>query len=100
MGDSLVLTCTFDMNFNSIQWLYNNNVVTLSTVSPQVNLTFSPVNDSVHNRQYTCRAITPYGVQEQTYTIQVQGKTFVVAAAAAVMFYFILSSSNFSCDIN
>lgn len=85
MGDTLVLTCSFDLNFNSIQWLYNNNVVILSTAAPLVNLTFSPVNDSVHNRVYTCRAITPYGVEEQNFTTIVQGINLLFIAVVVVV---------------
>lgn len=74
----MTITCSFDLNLVSIEWLYNN-VVILRTTAPQLNLTFSPVNDSIHNRQFTCRAVTFYGVQEENITIQVQGKIYSVA---------------------
>ena len=72
VGDSVTITCSFDLNLTSIEWLYNNTVI-MSTLTPQLNLTFNPVNESINNRQYTCRAVTLYGTQDKTITIQVQG---------------------------
>lgn len=73
VGETVTVICSFDLDLTSIQWLYNG-VVIMSSTTPQISLTFSPVNDSIHNRQYTCRAVTPYGTQEEARTIRVQGK--------------------------
>lgn len=72
MGEFVTITCTFDMPLTSLEWLYNDKVVS-STVAPQLNLTFSPVNDTINNRQYICRAVTSYGVQEEDIIIEVKG---------------------------
>lgn len=73
VGESVTITCSFDLDLTSIEWLYNSEVIVKTTAS-QLNLTFSPVNDTINNRQYTCRVITLYGMQEETLTVQVQGK--------------------------
>lgn len=72
VGDIVAITCSFDLNVTSIEWVYNSEVVVSSTAS-QLDLTFSPVNDTVDNRVYTCRVTTPYGEQEENITIRVQG---------------------------
>ena len=74
VGDVATIECSFDLNSTSIEWLYNNEVI-MSTEDAQLNLTFSPVHDTVHNRQYTCRVSTSYGVQERNITIRVEGNT-------------------------
>ena len=72
VGDTVTITCSFDLSLTSIMWLYDD-VVAMSSSDSQLNLTFSPVNDTIHNRQYTCRVTTPYGEQEENITISVQG---------------------------
>ena len=72
VGDYATIICSFDLEFTSIEWIYNNQVVASSS-SPQIGLSFSPVNDSIHGRQYTCRVTTPYGLQQKNVTILVQG---------------------------
>jgi len=72
VGESVTLSCSFDLELVSLEWVHNNSII-LSSAAPQINLTLSPVNDSIHNRQYSCRAVTSYGVQEQNVTILVKG---------------------------
>ena len=72
VGEYATITCSFDLELTSIEWIYNGDVISLSS-SSQLPLFFSPVNDSVHDRQYTCRAITEHGRQEKNITIFVQG---------------------------
>ncbi len=76
VGDSVTITCSFDLKLTSIEWHYNNEII-MRTSASQLNLTFSPVNDTINNRQYTCRVVTSYGVQEENITIQVQGIVIV-----------------------
>jgi hypothetical protein len=76
VGEYTAITCSFDLEFTSIQWIYNNEVI-MSSSSSAIDLSFNPVNDSIHGRQYTCRVTTPYGVQEQNVTIIVQGKHYI-----------------------
>ncbi len=73
VGESVMITCSFDLNLTSMEWLYDNTVI-MRTTAPQLDLTFSLVNDSIHNRQYTCRVVTSYGTQEETITLRVQGR--------------------------
>lgn len=75
IGEYTTITCSFDLEFTSIQWIYDNEVI-VSSSSSSIDLSFSPVNDSIHGRQYTCRVITPYGVQQQNVIIIVQGKHY------------------------
>ena len=74
IGENITPTCSYDLDLTSIEWLYNGMDISRTTDS-QLNLTFSPVNDTVNNRQYTCRIYTAYGVQEENITVRVQGKT-------------------------
>ena len=68
------MTCSSDLDVTSIEWLYNLQVVSSSTAS-ELQLVFSPVNDSVHGQEYTCRVTSSYGIQEQTVQPFVQSKT-------------------------
>ena len=56
-----------------MQWVFNDDVVASSN-SQQVDLTFSPVFDYLHNREYICRATTAYGMLERRITITVNSK--------------------------
>ena len=72
VGDVATITCSFDLDLTSIEWLYSGAIVARTT-APQLSLTFNPVNDTINNRQYTCRVATSYGTQEETIAIGVQG---------------------------
>ena len=75
VGQSARIICSYDLTFTSIEWLYNNETIVNSTAS-QLDLSFNPVNDSIHGRQYTCRVTTPYGIQEKRLTIQIRGRAY------------------------
>ena len=77
VGDFITVTCSFDLSLTSMEWLCNNEVV-MRTTAPQLTLTFSPVNDTINGKQYTCRVITSYGVQEENITLRVQGNHYIV----------------------
>ena len=72
VGQSANITCSYDLPLTSIEWLHNN-VTVVSSTSSQLDLSFNPVNDSMHGRQYRCRVTTPYGIQEERLTIQITG---------------------------
>ena len=72
VGRASTLTCSSDLDVTMTEWLYNGGVVQSST-APQTQLLFNPVNDTIHNRQYTCRVTSPYGVQQQTVIITAEG---------------------------
>ena len=73
VGTVATLNCSSDLDVTMTEWLYNEGVVQSST-SSQAQLVFNPVNDTIHNRQYTCRVTSPYGVQQQTITVTVEGR--------------------------
>ena len=73
VGEHATISCTFDLEFSSLQWIHNNKVL-VSSSSSQIGLSFNPVNDSVQGKQYTCRVRTRYGVQDKNVTIFVQGE--------------------------
>ena len=57
------------------EWLHNFQTVSSSDSSEsELQLVFSPVNDTIHGNEYTCRTTTPYGIQEQTVQLIVQSK--------------------------
>ena len=67
------LLCSTDLSVTSMQWIYNLQVLN-STSSSEVQLSFSPVNETIHGREYTCRSTSPYGIQESTYQITTQSE--------------------------
>lgn len=75
VGESASMTCSSDLDVTSIEWLYNLQVVSSSTAS-ELQLVFSPVNDSINGQEYTCRVTSSYGIQEQTVQPFVQSKRF------------------------
>ena len=75
VGQSANITCSYDLTFTSIEWVHNNVTVVSSTASP-LDLSFDPVNDNIHGRQYTCQVITPYGIQEERLIIQIRGRVY------------------------
>lgn len=72
VGDSFMVNCSFDLDSTSIEWLYDDESI-VTTNSSMLTLYFGTVNDTMNNRQYTCRVVTPYGTQEDTITIRVHG---------------------------
>lgn len=72
VGQSANITCSYDLAFTSIEWLHGNATIMSSTTS-QLDLSFNPVNDSIHGNQYICRVTTPYGIKEERLTIQIGG---------------------------
>ena len=56
VGTSATFNCTSDLPATNIEWVYDGEVVAVDTTGEQVDLTFDPVNDSIHERVYTCRA--------------------------------------------
>ena len=73
VGQPANISCSTDLKISSLQWVFIDDVVASSTTQ-QVELQFLPVYDFVHNRVYTCRATSAYGIQELSITITVIGK--------------------------
>lgn len=76
VGESASLTCSSDLPVTLTQWLYNFKVVS-SSASKELQLTFNPVNDTIHGREYICRTTTPYGIQEESVRVVSQSKLLV-----------------------
>ena len=58
-----------------MEWLSNGVVVATAMSTEQLDLEFSPVNDSIHNQVYVCRVTREGDVQvEQNFTVRVDGK--------------------------
>ena len=75
VGQRASLTCTSDLDdLTSMEWLNRDGVMLASSENSQsVVLEFDPVNDSIHNLRYICRAVTPVGNQDQHDRILVEG---------------------------
>ena len=75
VGENATIICTSDVtDTTSMEWQYNGEVV-VNSAGQQANLTFDPVEDDIHNRQYTCRANASGVSFTSSITITVQGKT-------------------------
>ena len=66
VGRTASLTCSSDLDVTSIEWLHSGQVVATTTNQQELELVFSPVNDTIHGREYTCRVTSPYGAQERS----------------------------------
>ena len=72
LGSRAEITCSSDLDVLVTEWLYDGRVIVQSE-DIQASLVIPAVNDSLHNQQFMCRIITPYGVQERNTTITVTG---------------------------
>ena len=70
--------CSTDLTVISIQWLFGGEVVVEDTSGQRfLELTFDPVNDTIHERQYTCMIAIPSNgsvVFMENITISVAGR--------------------------
>ncbi len=74
MGEDATFTCTSDLVNRTIQWEFNGVPVVADT-GDMVQLTFNPVNDSIHEGLFICRAITVAGGNfTDSVIVMVQGK--------------------------
>ena len=76
VGMLATLTCTSDVSANRIEWLDSDRrVVARVTSMNRLELTFNPVNDSIHNSVYTCKVTRREAMNEDSVTIDVTGTT-------------------------
>jgi hypothetical protein len=79
VGSSAMAQCSSDNLAARMEWINNQIVVTSASSTQQLNLVFSPVNDSIHNQVYVCR-VTRDGengttvTAVQNFTVNVDGK--------------------------
>ena len=76
VGENVTISCLSDLTVQNVEWVFNGGVVESSN-SPQADLRFSPVQEFLHNRVYTCRAVTLYGTLERRITISVYSKSII-----------------------
>ena len=57
----------------------------ISTTDFALNLTFNPVNDTVNNRQYTCRVYSGSGFQEESIVVNLQGKFLFMSCVSNLL---------------
>ena len=76
VGDSGSVTCTSIIPVDTMEWLDSagKTIVTEADIS-ELNLTFTPVNTSINNEMYTCRA-NKSGSVNKTFTVLVSGKMY------------------------
>ena len=72
VGEPAVVTCTSAIVVEELLWLEDQVPVNVSS-DTSVTLMFNPVNDSIHNKTFICRAIQMGTVEKHT-TINVSGK--------------------------
>ena len=74
VGSSEHVTCSSGLDATSIEWLYKGTVVASSSTG-SVQLTFDPVTESIHQREYICRISTVNnGIVEYNAIIFVAGE--------------------------
>ena len=70
-----IISCSSDLDVIRLVWMLDREEIASSSSQP-LDLVFDPVNDTIHNAEYTCVAISPYGSQEQTVMLQSEGKSW------------------------
>ncbi len=79
VGRHETLSCTTDLDIVTIEWvLVNGNEVVVTSTDQQADLVFAPVNDTLHLVEFKCIVTSPYGTQEKTITLEVDGINSVV----------------------
>lgn len=73
VGQTASFSCSSDLDVNSVEWLHGHQVV-LNTTNDHLDLSFSPVNDTIHNQNYICRVTSPYGIQEEIVQVVVESE--------------------------
>ena len=75
MGSNASVTCS-DTDTERIKWLRDDGtVIVFESNATQLDLPFTPVNDSIHGQVYTCRVIRNHSdMPEQNFTMNVKGK--------------------------
>ena len=84
--ESATASCKSDVPASMIEWLRDGIVVDSAAFTgiQELDLVFSPVNDSIHTQVYVCR-VTRDGGNEMTvtaaqnFTVNVDGKVMMVS---------------------
>ena len=82
VGQSVTASCKSDTPAIRIEWLRDGVVVESNNTAgiQELDLVFSPVNDTIHNQVYVCRVTRgkdgmPPEIAVQNFTVNVDGKT-------------------------
>lgn len=76
VGQPAAITCTSAIAVDELIWLDQEGNILFSSSSGEVeiaNLDFSPVNDSIHNKRFTCRAVL-MGTVEKDINVSVSSR--------------------------
>ena len=73
IGESAVINCTTEIVVDKLLWIDQERDITLasSSSSTMITLKFNPVNDSIHGKSFTCRAMQEMAMVEQHNVIKV-----------------------------
>ena len=74
IGSSASITCSSDLGVTSTEWLYNGQVIE-SAEGAEAVLVIESVSDVLHDREYTCRARSRFGIEERSIRILVKGQS-------------------------
>ena len=81
VGQSAIASCKSDTPATRMEWLRDGVVVESDNTAgiQELNLMFSPVNDSIHNQVYVCRVTREGGgmppvTAVQNFTMNIDGK--------------------------
>ena len=73
VGQTATIICYVDLQIEKLEWFYSEDLV-VNSISQQADLHFDTVYNYYHNREYTCRATTSYGILEKIIILSVQSK--------------------------
>ena len=86
VGESVTASCKSDTPASMIEWLRDGMVVESAAFTgiQELDLVFSPVNDSIHTQVYVCRVTRDGGngisvITVQNFTVIVGGKMMIVS---------------------
>ena len=89
VGENAVINCTTAIVVKELLWLdERGHVLVNSSSNTTATLEFNPVNDSIHNKTFTCRAIQT-GMVDKHIKVNVSGKY----KHSLCMFYVIITCS-------
>ena len=87
VGESAIASCKSDAPATRIEWLRDGMVVKSAAFTgiQELDLVFSPVNDSIHTQVYVCRVARDGGNETtvsavQNFTVKVDGKMAMVSS--------------------
>ena len=78
VGENATISCYSDLTVERVEWIFDGDVILSSNTSQRLDLIFDPVQEFLHNREYSCRAVTPYGVLQRRITITVHSKDYII----------------------